>query len=121
MEIGIKLAELKNYIVVGRLKLDVYDCKSIAGYSYLVDAEINGEDFDIIVTENKVTSFMVENYEMVDRVIDGEQTMCVPEYDDQGDVLFCTPYYEYFENFRLEIMQDLIAQTILKKDETIKF
>jgi hypothetical protein len=120
METGIKLEDLKEYQVNGRLQLEVYDCKNIAGYNYLVDIEIDGANADIIVSSNKVIAFMIDNYEMVDRVINGEKTMCVPEYDDQGDILFCTPHYEYFDNFRLEIMQDLIAQTILKKHETIK-
>ncbi len=119
MQTGIKLEDLKEYQVEGRLQLEVYDCKLISN-EYIVDIEIDGANADIIVPSNRVFTFMVENYEMLNKIIDGEETMCVPEYDDQGDVIFCTPHYEYFQNFRLEVMQDLIAQTILKKHETIK-
>lgn len=115
MDTGIKLEDLKDYQVGDRLQLEVYDCKLISNDSYLVDIEIDGANADIIVPSNRVFTFMVENYEMMTKIIDGEKTLCVPEYDDQGDILFCIPHYEYFDNFRLEVMQDLIFQTIAIK------
>lgn len=114
METGIKLSDLKSYLTDEKLNVTIYDCVDTHNPYYIVDMDINNLSYDVKVSWDEILEYMAFQYGVVANKIDGEATLCIPEYNDEGDIIFCTPCYEYFNNFKYEILEELINKVITK-------
>jgi hypothetical protein len=105
---SIKLSELKNYTSNHECAVEVYDCVDIHTPQYIIDVDIDGLMYSVNISWNEIEAYIIANNETTFRHIDNESTLCILETDAQGNTSYSTPIFEWFNDFKYSILQEVI-------------